>query len=1116
MCKITTIADIIASPAWVGLTPTQTEILMQMFIRKASEMIPARNSLLEVMIGIHEGASNQSDWTEAVNSVVQQGLEPRQQMPLRGVLLLATADWCDPSKPEPLSKLIRDELKAQLHYEVPLIGGSMPKIFVSLPQREKKFYRITTGFVVIYLFSRSLWAHIDSFPHPYGSTPAARRDELEELKARLHDSRRTHLGLGSSASTDLFAIFPGPIVDATGERFLLDIELHDQLLEVFAQSGRIFGASAGDDIWPTKGFQFANDDLLESSLVLALLEYDFEIKAAMTHGFKAIPNVQVTVTKLTDAESERGYVVEELDGKPAAERLREILAECYEVPLPRPILSMGNLEFPKVLVPTQRLDEEVKGPIRFNRKVPCGHTLSVLRATIEELGREPRETFKKILPQDKEAQATIKATLGIACLSRFDYFDRHEKDSWWKEAEKTATTLGNIPYVVALSSGEFATNLRYEPQGDHFNVWLSTLEGRPNFRARNRVLQERLLEAANSLISCREPRELMEQAIAGAIYAGAGGGQICICDSDMGMILGGDSGYAYSDPESELRLNYEETLTTTFRDYPTGGEYYQLPEAISRWTMQAAPFQVNANPEMTPESANILTILCANRLAIYVRDSIDPHFRCDPKGVQDGNLKAQFISALFGSNGQAIATLQVGFEENYPMDHESMGLWLGYAQNVAAALERAMESEEKKALEAIEDAVNDIMQSPPPQKRLPEEEIRAYLEVVKTVLRADYIHVRIRTDSHPPIYRLVTTSEEIGLNHQQARPQLNLSTGSVLHASKEPEIFTNDKRGTRKLFQDSSLPQAKKTGTSEQEEHADKWEVAMRSFRSCGILRLSDAEKFSLLSSPILGALVIESKKEHFFTRRWKAIARFAARNLEVLIQKRESDFVRANNDSPVMEAGLLSTAALHDVLRPLGRIQRDIDLLRVQLPSCPRTAELADRLERHKNDAFEMLSTPIKSIDSRAIPMGGKDLVEAARKQMREQWQGEASLTPLGKYAVVLGNFWLFAAIANLLDNAVQAAREVSGGEIHVVVDMSNKSSLIITITNDGPSLTDEEFENLRSIGKSTKRGGHLGIGIPFADFGIRWMGGKLQFSRRTQGGLEVQIGLPIYRKEQ
>ncbi len=1109
MCKIPTIADIMVDPAWVGLTRTQAEILMRMFIREASEMISARNSLLEVMIGVHEGTGDQPDWTEAVNSVVQQGLELRQQMPLRGVLLLATADWCDPSKTEPLSQLIRDELKARLHYEVPLIGGSMPKIFVSLPQREKPFYRITKGFVVIYLFSRDLWVHVESVPQPYLSNPAARRDELLELKARLHDSRRTHLGLGSSASRDIFAFFPGPIVDATGERFLLDIELHDQILEVFGQSMRVFGASAGNDLWPTKGFQFANDDLLESSLAVALLEYDFEIKAAMTHGFKAIPDVQVTVTKLAETQAERGYVVEELDDKPAAECLREILVKHYAVPLPRPILSMGNLESPQVLVPTQRLDEEVEGPIRFNRKVPRGHTLSVLHATIEELGNDPREAFKKIFPPDEEVKATVKTAIGIACLSRFDYFDRHEKDSWWREAEKTAMTLGSVPYVCALSAGEFATNMRGEPQGDHFSVWLSTLEGRPNFRARNRILQERLLEAASGLINCREPQKVMKQAINGAIYAGAGGGQICICDPDMGMILGGESGYAFSDPKAGLK--YEETLKTTFRDYPTKGEYYQLPEAISRWTMPAAPLPIDAGPEMSPEGANILTILCANHLAIYVPHSIDPHFLCDPKGVQEGNLKAQFISALFGSNGQAIATLQLGFHKSYPMDNESMGLWLGYAQNVAASLERAMESEDKKALETIEGAANNIMQRSAPEQRLPEEEIREYLAVVKDTLKLDYVHARIRVNMGPHfLYDLISTPDLLGSAHKSARPQLNSSTGSVGYASRKKETFTNDKDGTRSIFRKSNLPNPTLSSLL-----TDGWEQEMRSFRSCGILRLTDPPNLVSLNDPILGALVLDSKQEYFFTRRRKAIAQFAARNLEVMIQKREADHVRVNNDMQVITTGLLNASTLHDVLRPLGRIQRDIDLLRVQFPSCTKTAKLADRLERHKNEAFEMLSTPIKSASSRAVSMSGRELIEAARKQMQEQWHGEASLTPLGNYAVVRGNFWLSTGIANLLDNAVQAANEVEKGEIHVVVDESNKGSMIITIINDGRHLTDEEFEAMRSVGKSTKRGGHLGLGIPIADCGIRWMGGELKFMKRPQGGLTARISLPIYRKE-
>jgi hypothetical protein len=123
------------------------------------------------------------------------------------ILLLATADWCSAEKP--LSGFLREHVAQRLHYPVPLIGGSTPRVFVSKRVGGgTSFSRIEQGFVAIILFSEDLWVSVDNLEQPYRFSPDVRRQKLRELTQRLKNGRSQRLGPGTSAAADLFGVFP--------------------------------------------------------------------------------------------------------------------------------------------------------------------------------------------------------------------------------------------------------------------------------------------------------------------------------------------------------------------------------------------------------------------------------------------------------------------------------------------------------------------------------------------------------------------------------------------------------------------------------------------------------------------------------------------------------------------------------------------------------------------------------------------------------------------------------------------------------------------------------------------------------------------------------------------
>lgn len=121
---------------------------------------------------------------------------------------------------------------------------------------------------------------------------------------------------------------PGIFCNEAGERCFYDHELNFAIQRAFDDRFALYGASASNDLYrPTTGFQFAQNVCRESSLVLVLLERDFKMGGAMAHGLKPIAHKRVSVDELAVTGLECDYVVTKLDGKPAAQRLRELITE---------------------------------------------------------------------------------------------------------------------------------------------------------------------------------------------------------------------------------------------------------------------------------------------------------------------------------------------------------------------------------------------------------------------------------------------------------------------------------------------------------------------------------------------------------------------------------------------------------------------------------------------------------------------------------------------------------------------------------------------------------------------------------------------------------------------
>ena len=107
---------------------------------------------LQVGIGVVHGPGAETPLAQAAEELVAGAVRTVniEQLLARGAVLLATGDWCRASPSLP--RAVRDALQAKVGYPIPLVGGSMAKMFC-LTEPDPV---IDPGLLLIALFSNDL------------------------------------------------------------------------------------------------------------------------------------------------------------------------------------------------------------------------------------------------------------------------------------------------------------------------------------------------------------------------------------------------------------------------------------------------------------------------------------------------------------------------------------------------------------------------------------------------------------------------------------------------------------------------------------------------------------------------------------------------------------------------------------------------------------------------------------------------------------------------------------------------------------------------------------------------------------------------------------------------
>lgn len=214
-----------------------------------------------------------------------------------------------------------------------------------------------------------------------------------------------------------------------------------------------------------------------------------------------------------------------------------------------------------------------------------------------------------------------------------------------------------------------------------------------------------------------------------------------------------------------------------------------------------------------------------------------------------------------------------------------------------------------------------------------------------------------------------------------------------------------------------------------------------------------------------------------------------------------------------------LTSIFAHEIKQPIMNLALYAGALRLYLGKrgelTKKAGHLLDSLEaevERSSEIVERVRAYAKKRDARPQALDLRDVVSAAVKTIAP---APACLKASGLPAapVWADPFEIQFIVANFIKNALAAVSAVEKPEVRVEIAPEGETAWRLSVTDNGPPLTDDAFARLGKAGASTKADG-LGFGLAIAVTIAERNCGHIEFRRRPSGGLEAALVIGRYEK--
>ena len=192
-----------------------------------------------------------------------------------------------------------------------------------------------------------------------------------------------------------------------------------------------------------------------------------------------------------------------------------------------------------------------------------------------------------------------------------------------------------------------------------------------------------------------------------------------------------------------------------------------------------------------------------------------------------------------------------------------------------------------------------------------------------------------------------------------------------------------------------------------------------------------------------------------------------------------------------------------HDLRTPLTRIKLQLAMIKDENLSQKLSSDV-DEMEKMLNEYLQFASTGAKDkTETFDISEQISDLIN--------KYENPNIIKDFNDRIYYNGRKNLInRCLNNLIENSLKFAKKV---EVKIEKQQDN---IIITISDDGPGIPQEEYENITKpfykIDKSrSEKKSSVGLGLSIASDIVKSHGGDITFAKSKFGGLEVAISLPF-----
>ncbi len=254
----------------------------------------------------------------------------------------------------------------------------------------------------------------------------------------------------------------------------------------------------------------------------------------------------------------------------------------------------------------------------------------------------------------------------------------------------------------------------------------------------------------------------------------------------------------------------------------------------------------------------------------------------------------------------------------------------------------------------------------------------------------------------------------------------------------------------------------------------------------------------------------------------------------------RDFDRMAERLENLVNAQSRLLTDISHELRSPLARLNVALELARQRSGSDARSA--LDRIDREANRLNELIQKLLtiarleageESIEK--VPVHLEQIIHEIAKDAAFEAQNrhcEVEATIVDDCVVMGSPSLLHSAIENVVRNAIRYTQEGTSVEVRleqgvglpnlalptagIKNDGVGKPEAVVRVTDSGPGVPEDALDKLfrpfyRIDDARGRQTGGVGLGLAITDRAVRLHGGTIRVSNRPQGGLMVEIRLPL-----